>query len=90
MHVHDKYLAAYFDMCDARFFTRSFVNSNRDDEVARFTKTLSHQVTVVLSLVLQQLLSVATRNVTVEPPAAPQIVKNSPQQQLELVCDMMY
>ena len=83
MHVHDKYLAAYFDMCDARFFTRSFVNSNRDDEVARFTKTLSHQVTVVLSLVLQQLLSVATRNVTVEPSVTPQILKkNSPQEQL--------
>ena len=80
MHVHDKYLAAYFDMCDARFFTRSFVNSNRDDEVARFTKTLSHQVTVVLSLVFQQLLRVATRNVTVEPSVTPQILKkNSPQ-----------
>ena len=86
MHVHDKYLAANFDMCDARLFTRSFVNSNRDDEVARFTETLSHQVTVVLSLVLQQLLSVATRNVTVEPSVTPQILKKTPHKNSWGVC----
>lgn len=69
----ERHLAADHDVCDFGFAIAAVrlvvTGSYRQHKISRVTLTLSDQKTPVLTLLSQELLSLAARQVTMKPPS---------------------